>query len=153
MLVGYDGSDGARRAVEEAGQLLPAGPAVVLCVWQSARALLFDPLPGATPAERVLQEVDERAEQRVEQLAAEGVELARSVGFDAQPLVRPVVTGPEREENSAWRTLVQTADELDARVVVLGSRGRSGIKTALLGSVSQGVIAHTRRAVLVVAQP
>ena len=42
------------------------------------------------------------------------------------------------------------ADEQDARAVVLGSRGRSGVRAALLGSVSYGVVHHSSRPLLVV---
>lgn len=38
-------------------------------------------------------------------------------------------------------------------VVVVGSRGRSGIKSALLGSVSNAVINHAERPALVVREP
>ena len=43
------------------------------------------------------------------------------------------------------------ADELDADAIVLGSRGRSGIRRALLGSVSDHVVRHAGRPVVVVS--
>ena len=38
----------------------------------------------------------------------------------------------------------------DARVIAIGSRGHSGLKSALLGSVSHGVANHSTRPVLLV---
>lgn len=46
--------------------------------------------------------------------------------------------------------IVACADTLDADLIVLGSRGRGAIATALLGSVSRGVLHEARRPVLVV---
>ncbi|MDQ3936027.1 MAG: universal stress protein, partial [Actinomycetota bacterium] len=56
----------------------------------------------------------------------------------------------ERDAATVWHAIVEAADELDARVVVLGSRGLSGVRSALLGSVSYGVVHHSRRPLLVV---
>lgn len=49
--------------------------------------------------------------------------------------------------------MTDVAGDEDAAVVVLGSRGRSGLKAALLGSVSYGVVPNTERPVLIVPSP
>jgi nucleotide-binding universal stress UspA family protein len=54
------------------------------------------------------------------------------------------------EGNPAW-TLLDAAK--DADLVVVGSRGRSGLKTLLLGSVSHVVVTHAEIPVVVVRQP
>jgi nucleotide-binding universal stress UspA family protein len=53
-------------------------------------------------------------------------------------------------DGSVWASIIAHAEEQDAAVIVVGSRGRSGIKSALLGSVSTGVAHHCSRPVLVV---
>jgi nucleotide-binding universal stress UspA family protein len=54
------------------------------------------------------------------------------------------------EGNPAW-SLLDAAK--DADLVVVGSRGRSGLKTLLLGSVSHVVVTHAEIPVVVVRQP
>ena len=67
----------------------------------------------------------------------------RAAGFEAQP--RAVRAG-----GPFFAALLGVADEIDARVIVVGSRGRSSVAAAVLGSVSTGILHHTRRPVLVV---
>lgn len=43
------------------------------------------------------------------------------------------------------------SDELDADLMVLGSRRPGSLQVLLVGSVAQAVIAHTRRTVLLAA--
>ena len=66
-------------------------------------------------------------------LAEEGAELATDAGFDAQPLA-------VRGEAKAWPAILGEADRVDAAVIVAGCRGFGGVKSALLGSVSSGLL-------------
>jgi nucleotide-binding universal stress UspA family protein len=65
---------------------------------------------------------------------------------DDAVILRPLL----REGNAAW-TLLDTAK--DADLIVIGSRGRSGLKTMLLGSVSHVVVTHAEIPVVVVRRP
>jgi nucleotide-binding universal stress UspA family protein len=144
VLIAYDGSAHARAAIERAGQVLHSGPAVVATAWTSfgdeAPAALLA-LPGDVVRDAV-KDLDDAARETAEELAAEGAELARAAGFDAEP--RAV-----RSPHAFFAALLACADEIDASALVLGSRGRSAIAAAVLGSVSTGVLHHTRRPVLV----
>jgi nucleotide-binding universal stress UspA family protein len=145
VLFAYDGSDHARAAIERAGTVVQKGPAVVATAWTS----FHDAAPAALlalPKDMVGEAVgtlDDANRETAEGLAEEGAELARAAGFDAEP--RAVRAG-----GPFFAALLHTADELDAKAIVAGSRGRSSLAAAVLGSVSTGMLHHTRRPVLVV---
>jgi len=48
------------------------------------------------------------------------------------------------------REIISSAEELNAGLIVMGSRGRGGVRRALLGSVSDSVVRHAHCPVLVV---
>ena len=161
-LLCYDGSDGARHAIERAGVLLGGGSAIVLTVWESLGSAVLRYGPGGFGSvakevreisEEVVEEIDAGTAEQATATASEGQEVAAAAGFEAEPLARRALArAAERNEVTVWNAIVDIADERDAAVVVLGTRGRSGIRSALLGSVSYGVVHHSSRPVLVVAQ-
>jgi nucleotide-binding universal stress UspA family protein len=75
------------------------------------------------------------------QTAEEGAALAQAAGFRAQ--------GAEIEKSPTWKGIAEFADAHDARLIVLGSHGRSGLTGALVGSVAGTVAAHSRHSVLI----
>jgi nucleotide-binding universal stress UspA family protein len=144
-LIGYDGSEDAAAAIRKAGKLIGPRPAVVVHVWESlAGLLLHTDVNGLTGTMReAAAELDEEDRREAEGLAAEGADLAREAGFDAEP--RALQGRPK-----AWPALLEAADAVDAAVVVIGSRGLGAVKSALFGSVSSGLLHHAHRPVLVV---
>jgi nucleotide-binding universal stress UspA family protein len=54
------------------------------------------------------------------------------------------------ESGPPVETIVRVAQEQQADLIVLGSRGLSGLQRLLLGSVSEGVLSHAHCPVLVV---
>jgi len=56
----------------------------------------------------------------------------------------------ERLAGETVPSIVALADTKDADLIVVGSRGRSKMTSALLGSVSHGILNHASRPVLVV---
>jgi nucleotide-binding universal stress UspA family protein len=145
-LVCYDGSEHSRRSLETIRGLLAPSEVVVLTVWQPLVTKLAEGGSFGVFALDEESEVDE-AEQRAARAAAdEAAELARMAGHAATARV-------EEAAGAAWVKIIEVADELDARLIVSGTRGRGAIKTALLGSVSRAVLAHSKRPVLIVPAP
>lgn len=54
------------------------------------------------------------------------------------------------ESHSVWRGVVEAAESAGADLIVMGSHGRKGLEKLVLGSVTQAVLSHTKRSVLVV---
>ena len=147
VLIAYDGSPGADAAVDEAARLFPGARAHVATVWSpintaaGARAALPDDV-----IRTAVENLDATARQAASDTAAQGVERASAAGLDADAAVEPA-------DPSVWATLVRLADERDVSAVVIGSRGRSGLRAALLGSVSNAVVHNSARPIVVVHPP
>ena len=142
LLLCYDGSDPARHAIAEAGAIA-GGQALVLSAWESLDSAVA-PVPGLAGAViGGVEKLNEESASVAAALAEQGVAAAIAAGFDAEPL-------PVRADRRIWRAILAAADEHDARAIVLGSRGRSAIESALLGSVAYRVVHNADRPVLVV---
>ena len=142
VLLCFDGSADAGRAIGAAAALLGVRPAVVLTVWEPMRDLTpLNPIGDAVGRlSGLYADMDEAGLELARETAAAGTELAAGHGFAARPWVRC---------GAAAATIERVADELDAIAVVLGARGRAAT-TTMLGSVSARVCRHARHPVLVV---
>ncbi len=138
ILACFDGSPGARHAIDELGRLLPTRSVLVLSIWSSPVGMAVHSMG------REARKNEKRQKQIATASAAEGADCARQAGLDAVPL-----TASGSSEGTC-RAILDAADERDARLIVLGARALGGIKALLLGSVSECVVRHARRAVLVV---
>ena len=146
LILCYDGSKGAADAVRQAGALFTGGRAFVLTVWRSV------PVPGslgmggeATPLVNNV-ELDRAAAERGGRLADEGARIAQAAGLQAEPL-------PVKAQGAIWETIVEIANRHDAGTIVMGSRGVTGIRAMLLGSVTKAVVHHADRPTLIVRNP
>ncbi len=138
VLFAYDGSRLAMAAIAEAGHQLPAGrDALVLTVWRTFN-VGFIPEPGTQLDAACAGEVGQAAEQT----AAHGAALAEAAGFRAQPLA---VQG-----TPAGRAVIDTADDHDASLIVLGSHRRAGLGGRIAGSVAADVASRSQRPVMIV---
>ena len=142
LLLCYDGSDDAKNAIRETASMFgPGRSALVLSVWQAAAALPSFAWVGAALPD--IEELFAAAREGAERIAEEGAGLARAAGMDPTPMAAEA-TGP------IWTAIGEACTERDVEAVVVGSRGLSGVKSLLLGSVSNGVVHHATRPVVVV---
>jgi nucleotide-binding universal stress UspA family protein/MFS family permease len=138
VLFAYDGSRSAVAAIAEAGRQLADGrDALVLTVWRTFN-VGFIPEPGAQFDAACAGEVGQAAEQT----AAHGAALAEAAGFRAHPLA---VQG-----TPADKAVIDTADDHDASLIVLGSHRRAGLGGRVAGSVAADVASRSQRPVMIV---
>jgi len=87
------------------------------------------------------------AEGEGERLVASIVTDLRAAGINAESDVRDADFG------HLSRKILAVADECDARIIVLGSRGRTDVPHLPLGSVSHRLLHAAHRPVLIVPRP
>ncbi|MEO8688197.1 MAG: universal stress protein [Solirubrobacteraceae bacterium] len=146
ILLCYDGSSDARAAIDHAGELLSGQPATVLTVWEPFIDLVMHAGVGLMSPPLNFEEIDAASEHAARERAEEGVERARHVGFNAQPRTRALTT-------TTADVILAEAEEVGAAAIVLGTRGLTGLKSMLLGSVSHALLQHADRTVIVVPSP
>lgn len=128
VMVATDFSETGNRAVAHACALAPEGGTV---------HVVHVPEGNSTPAQEA------ELKQRLLATVPKAAQAAgRSVQVEVLPGSRDVVM-----------CLVQAAERLRADAIVMGTHGRSGLKRAVLGSVTQELLLRTDRPVLVVRPP
>jgi len=136
ILIATDGSPSAREAVEFGLDLASESGAVVTFVTVVPEVDIA-PFGGLGMAAAVPHELHDADEKPLD----EALELAEQAGVKAH---RRLLRGSPVDE------IVAFADGVDADLIVVGSRGHGSVASALLGSVSRGILREARRPVLVV---
>lgn len=146
LLLCYDGSEDAKHAVRRAGILFAGSSALVLTVWQPAVGLGSFAWSGEAAGMVNFAELDLAVAEDGGRIADEGARAAQQAGLKAEASAVEA-TGP------VWEAIIEIAERHDAAMIVIGSRGLTGVRAMLLGSVSNAVLHHTERPVLVVRAP
>jgi nucleotide-binding universal stress UspA family protein len=143
IVVGVDGSDASTDALRwaMAEARLRSAPLIILHAWS------FVPVqPIGDPGMLAVPAGDLPGQLGAERDAAEGA-LEAAVS-EAQAAAPGIDVEPKLVESDAADALV--AESESAELVVVGSHGRSGLRAALLGSVSRHVVSHAACPVVVV---
>ncbi|KZM69693.1 universal stress protein [Nocardia terpenica] len=146
MLIAYDGSENAKRAVEYAGRFLSATRAVVLTAWEPMvrQAARLSGMSGVMQPEWLPdEELEDIAFVDAKQINAEGVRLAKLSGLNAEARTAECTS-------TIWNAIVDVADELDVDIIVAGTRGATGIRALMHSSVAEAVLKHCHRPILLV---
>lgn len=134
LVVGFDGTDGARAALDEALALASDLGAAVHLVFAFSSSRLGGEL----------KDLDDAIAERGRVVLERGVHHAAAQGTT-------VTTGFLKADPA--EALIAVADELDARFIVVGSYGERPLKSALVGSTPTRLLHLSDRPVLVVRAP
>nr|WP_070377409.1 universal stress protein [Rhodococcus sp. WMMA185] len=146
IMIAYDGSDNAKRAVEYAGRFIASDRAVLVTVWEpmARQAARMSGISGVMQPEWVPdEETEDVALGDAKATNTEGTELAEAVGLITEGRCVECTT-------TIWSAIVETADELAADIIVTGTRGTTGLRSLLQSSVADHVLRHSHRPVLIV---
>lgn len=128
ILVPVDGSENSDRAVQHALDLVAAGLSAGL------HLLNVQPnLGGAISTFVSREQIDSYRREEGNKCLASAVELARKASVAAKVHIGVGRTG---------EVVRDFARKIEAGLVVMGTRGHTGLAGVLLGSVAQDVIAH-----------
>ncbi len=140
IVVGTDGSDTARKAVDEAIDLAKSVGAGVCLV--SA----YEPVPQARLREEARQTPADlqwmvNPREEVDATLADAAERVAEGGVESRTYAR---------EGDPADAILDVAEELGAELIVVGNRGMTGAKRFLLGSVPNKVSHHAPCSVLII---
>lgn len=130
ILLAYDGSEGAKRALEVVVELVREGDHVT--VVGVAEGVPLYGYAGTLPSEAQQEERRRQVEEAQSALARPGL---------AATLVL--------QSGDPAAAILDEAEKQDAELIVLGTRGLSTTERWLVGSVSTRVLHHARCSVLV----
>jgi nucleotide-binding universal stress UspA family protein len=133
-LVATDGSEGSNAALAEATRLAERSGASLSLVYVREAPL---PVVGEPYYQRALSAELRRGREVLDSAAA----TAEAAGIRTQI---------DLLEGRPSERIVELARNRDVDLIVVGSRGRGAIGAALLGSVSESVLHHADRPVLIV---
>jgi nucleotide-binding universal stress UspA family protein len=153
VLLAFDGSPAALRALREGAALLAPRRALVVHVWEAGAAFDLASLPTAEfelPRTHVelgtAAEVESTRHDEARRLAERGAALACDAGLDAEGLA-------VADAQAVPDTLVRLARDVDAAAIVVGAHGHGPLRELVLGSTTRSVMRDAPCPVVVVGGP
>jgi nucleotide-binding universal stress UspA family protein len=135
ILLAVDGSEHGLRAARLAGDLARTVKASELRI-----VVAYEPIPPYLGEPNLQQAIDARLDEANAILQA----ASQAVGEVPATVRTELIEGPAAE------AIIKVAVTHQSDVIVMGSRGRSGLAGLVLGSTSQKVVSHAPCPVLIV---
>lgn len=137
IIVGYDGSNNAQRALDRAIELAKQSNAELRI------AVVADTMSyAATASGGIYKRFNEQTKENAVNLASAALQAAKAAG------VKDVYASDE--EGQPADMILTLATEYKVNLIVVGRRGMRGLERFLMGSVSAAVINNAKCDVLVV---
>lgn len=142
ILVCYEGSPSAKRAIDGAGRLFPGRPAIVLYIFSGVVAQRVRTTSVEGVRDELIEEVRVAARRDAAAVAEEGTSLARRAGLEAKPLT---VETRDRVADA----IIRVASKESMAAVIVG-RSSQRRRRSRLGRVARSVVDHCPIPVVVV---
>ena len=148
MLIAYDGTERAGRALEHAAQLLRPTTVEILTAWepvarQTARAVSRTGMHQSTVSPDGVEE--DPAYEEALKICRQGIELAESLGLAGRAhLVESATT--------ISSAIIDAAHELDVDVIVTGTRALTGFRAWWTNSTADQIVRNAGLPVFIVPQ-
>ena len=141
VMVAYDGSPDSMKAAKTACMLAGKFGSEVVLVHVYYVPLYYQagPSGGALPDTQYLERA---AEERAAKILGEGADIVKECGAKCRT---EILRAP-----SIVQALVEFAEKEDPNMLIVGTRGMTGFKKLIMGSVSSGLVGHAKCPVLVV---
>ncbi|HDD57370.1 MAG TPA: universal stress protein [Thermoplasmatales archaeon] len=131
ILVGYDGSEGAEKALAKALTLIE----------ENGEIILLAVIPSKSEKSFVDADAYKLAKERAQQLLQEKLDSIKSENFIITPII---------ERGDAAEKIIDTASKKECDLIILGRHGHSEISPSTLGNVAEKVVTHAHKPVMVV---
>jgi nucleotide-binding universal stress UspA family protein len=141
LLVAFDGSEDSKKAIKTACSLGKVLGSKLMILHVYTVPVYAYAGPGGVPPISI-DSLEGAAKARAAAVVGAGLELAKDEGVEA--------SGETLQSGSVVEAIVDYAAKENVQLVVIGTRGMTGFKRMLLGSVSVGVVAHAHCPVMVV---
>lgn len=146
MLIAYDGSPRADAALEQAARLLRTREVEILTAWEPAARLTARTMGRSGMPQTPVGHVDtaeDPAWEAAQEVCRQGVAKAEALGLVGRAHLVEMTT-------TIADAIVEAANELDADVIVTGTRALTGFKALWTTSTADQILRNAGRPVFIV---
>ena len=138
ILVPIDGSENSLRALRHALYLSSnLGSKLVIVHISEIHPVVY------VQSQKIIDSINNTLTEEVK-------EIFKHVELEAQNYKTAVYETVMLKGNPIASVIIEYADKNDIDIIVIGSRGRGKVKTAIAGSVAHDVFYHTKKPILIV---